>query len=162
MDANSLSSAEQERIKEALRGAINTLIRGCETLDMELAFGVFSNSPDFLMMGTDGSLCNYQTYVDNNIDYLMSCSRFELTTFREEIRILDRDTAIFSWAYGAKATLKTGEQDVIENAGATFVFGKVENEWKVVYYHESSLPATRVSKGIEIPRAGVELAARPE
>ena len=147
MKTDSLSSAEQERIKEELRRAINTLIRGCETLDMEMAFGMFSNSPDFLMMGTDGSLCDYETYVKNNVDYLKTCSSFELTTFGQEIKILDRDTAIFSWAYGAKATLKTGEQDVVEKAGATFVFGKVENEWKVVYYHESSLPASRLPKG---------------
>jgi hypothetical protein len=147
MKTASLSNAEQERVKEALRRTINSLIRGCEALDMELAFSVFSDSPDFLMMGTDGSLCNYQTYVTNNVDYLTMCSSFELTTFGEEIRILDSDTAIFSWAYGAKATLMTGEQDVIENAGATFVFRKLENEWKVVYYHESSLPATRLPKG---------------
>jgi hypothetical protein len=147
MKADSLASAERERIKEELRGAINTLIEGCETLDMKLAFSVFSDSPDFLMMGTDGSLCDYETYVNNNVDYLKACSSFELTTFGEEIRILDRDTAIFSWAYGAKATLRTGEQDLVEKAGATFVFSKVENEWKVVYYHESSLPATRLPKG---------------
>ena len=147
MNADSLSNAEQERIKEELREAIDTLIRGCETLDMELAFGIFSDWPDFLMMGTDGSLCDFQTYVDNNVDYLKTCSSFELTTFGEEIRILSREVAIFSWAYGAKATLKTGEQDIVEKAGATFVFGKVENEWKVVYYHESSLPGTRLPKG---------------
>jgi hypothetical protein len=147
MNREHLSSSEKEKIKEELQEAINTLIGGCEALDMELAFRIFSNSPDFLMMGTDGSLCDYQTYLHNNIDYLMTCSSFKLTTLKEEIRILNRDMAIFSWAYRAEATLKTGEQDVFEHAGATFVFGKVNDEWKVVYYHESSLPPTRVSKG---------------
>jgi len=146
MRAESLSWAEQERIKEELRGIINTLIRGCEALDMEMAFGMFSDSPDFLMMGTDGSLCDHKTYVKNNVDYLRTCASFELTTFGEEIRILDRDMAIYSWAYGVRATLKTGEQDVVEKAGATFVFGKMGDEWKVDYYHESSLPGTRVPK----------------
>jgi hypothetical protein len=140
MNTEHLSSSEKEEIKKELQEAIKTLIVGCETLDMELAFRVFSNSPDFLMMGTDGSLCDYQTYLNNNIDYLMTCSNFKLTTLKEEIRILNRNIAIFSWAYRAKATLKTGEQDVFENAGATFVFSKVNDEWKVVYYHESSLP----------------------
>ena len=147
MNAEHLSSSEKEKIEKELREAINTLIAGCEALEMELAFGVFSNSPDFLMMGTDGSLCDYQTYLNNNVDYLMTCSSFKLTTLKKEIRILDRSTAIFAWAYRAEATLKTGEQDVFENAGATFVFSKVNDEWKVVYYHESSSPPTRVSKG---------------
>lgn len=147
MNAERLSSSEKEEIKKGLQEAINALIAGCEALDMELAFGMFSKSPDFLMMGTDGSLCDYQTYLNNNIGYLMTCSSFELTTLKEEIRILNRDVAIFSWAYRAKATLKTGEQDIVENAGATFVFSRVNDEWKVVYYHESSLPPTRVSRG---------------
>ena len=147
MNAEHLSSSEKEEIEKELQEAINALVAGCEALDMELAFGVFSNSPDFLMMGTDGSLCDYQTYLNNNIDYLMTCSDFELTTLKEEIRILNRDVAIFSWAYRAKATLKTGEQDIVENAGATFVFGRVSDEWKVIYYHESSVPPTRVSEG---------------
>jgi hypothetical protein len=147
MNVKHLSNPETERIKEELQEAIDTLIAGCEMLDMELAFRAFSNSPDFLMMGTDGSLCDYQTYLKNNADYLMTCSSFKLTTLRKEIRILDRSTGIFAWAYRAEATLKTGERDVFENAGATFVFSKVNDEWKVVYYHESSLPPVRVPKG---------------
>jgi hypothetical protein len=147
MNAEYLSNSEREMIKKELQEAIDTLIAGCEMLDMEMAFRIFSNAPDFLMMGTDGSLCDYQTYLNNNVDYLTTCSRFKLTTLKKEIRILDRDTAIFAWAYRVEATLKTGEQDIVENAGASFVFSKVNDEWKVVYYHESSSPPKRISKG---------------
>ena len=146
MDVEQLSDAEKGKIEKELRDAIHTLIAGCETLDMEAAFGIFSDSSAFLMMGTDGSLCDYRTYVNSNIDYLMTCSSFKLTTFREEIRILAHDIAIFSWAYKAEANLKTGDQDVVENAGATFVFNKINGVWKVVYYHESSVPTKRVTK----------------
>jgi hypothetical protein len=134
------------RRKIRLKGAINTLIVGCEALDMEMAFGMFANSPDFLMMGTDGSLFNYQAYLNNNIKYLKTCSDFKITTRKEEIRILNRDMAIFAWSYRAEATLTTGEQDIFENAGASFVFRRVDDDWRVVYYHESSLPPLRVSK----------------
>lgn len=144
MAATNISVAEKSRIEQEIRGAINALIAGCELLDMDLAFHAFANSPDFLMMGTDGSLCDYQTYLNNNIGYLMACSSFKLTTFKDEIRILGRDTAVFSWAYGAEATFKTGAKDIVEKAGASFVFKKVNNDWKVVYYHESSTPPIRV------------------
>jgi len=146
MSPKQLSLAEKEEIERSLRKAIDTLIAGCEAFDMGSAFGVFSDSTTFLMMGTDGSLCDYQTYLRSNVDYLMACSAFKLTTFRDEIRILDRDTALFAWAYKAEATLKTGDQDVVENAGATFVFKRVNDAWKVVYYHESSTPTKRVTK----------------
>jgi hypothetical protein len=145
MNVPHLSGAEKERIENELQEAVNSLIAGCEALDMGLAFGAFSDSADFLMMGTDGSLCDYQTYLRNNIDYLMTCSSFKLTTLKQEIRVLNRDVAVFSWAYKAEATLKTGERDVVEKAGASFVFSRVNGEWKVVYYHESSVPPTRVT-----------------
>lgn len=144
MNTEHLSNSEREKIKNELHDAIHNLIVGCEALDMERAFEIFSPSSEFLMMGTDGTLCDYQTYINNNINYLMTCTSFKLTTFREEIRILDRATAIFSWAYRAEAVLKTGEKDIFENAGASFVFNKVNDEWKVVYYHESSVPPTRI------------------
>ena len=140
----SLSKVEEEAIKAEIKEAIGSLIRGCEILDMELAFAIFLDSPDFLMMGTDGTLCDYATYLKNNIDYLNTCSGFSLTTFKGEIRVLDHETAIYAWAYGAEATLETGERDVIENAGASFIFRKIRDEWKVVYYHESSVPPVRI------------------
>ena len=65
-----LSSAEKETIAGEIMGAISNLIRGCETLDMDLAFDLFFDSPDFLMIGTDGKYCDYTTYLKNNIDYL--------------------------------------------------------------------------------------------
>jgi hypothetical protein len=145
-EMNLLSSDEKEKIKEEIKKTINTLILGCVSLDMDLAFAVFLDSPDFLMMGTDGSICDHQTYLKNNIDYLMNCSSFELSTLNEEFRILNRDIVIFSWAYRVEATLKTGERDIVENAGATFIFSKIKDEWKVVYYHESSAPPIRIPK----------------
>ena len=81
----------------------------------------------------------------NNVDYLRTCASFKLTTFQEEIRILDWETVIYAWAYGVEAVLKTGEQDIIKNAGASFVFKRQNGLWQVVYYHESSVPPVRIS-----------------
>ena len=133
-----------DRIKDELNSAIDKLIAGCEALDMKLAFEIFSDSSDFLMMSTDGTLCDYQTYIKNNIDYFKDCDSFKLKTFKREVRIIDKDTAVYSWAYGVEAKLKTGESDIIDNAGASFVFHKIQDKWKVIYYHESSLPLKRI------------------
>ena len=143
---DTLAPADKNRIEEEISEIINTLIQGCVTLDMDMAFGMFSDDPDFIMMGTDGSQVDHATYVNNNITYLTDCSAFELTTFNGETRVLDENTAIYSWAYQAKATLKSGDIDMVDNAGATFVFRKVDGEWKVVYYHEATVPPRRIPK----------------
>ena len=87
METQHISNSDKEKITNEIKEAVNTVIMGCEALDMDLAFSIFSNSPDFLMIGMDGSLCDYQTYLKNNRDYLMTCSSFTLTTLKEEIKI---------------------------------------------------------------------------
>lgn len=141
---NNLTILEKESIEAEIKKIIEGLILGCETLNFDMAFGMFSDTPDFLMIGTDGTQCSYDQYLKNNIDYMSTCSAFKLTTFNGEVRILDRETVIYSWAYGVQAELKTGEKDIIDKAGASFVFRKINNEWKVVYYHEASLPPRRI------------------
>jgi len=97
------------------------------------------------MIGTDGTCCDYETYLKNNLEYLKTCVSFELTTLGEKIKILNNVTTIYSWAYRAEATLMTGGKDIVDKAGATFVFQKINDLWKVVYYHESSVPPIRKS-----------------
>lgn len=143
--AHQLSHAETDQIKDEITQAVNTVIMGCEALDMGMAFQVFWNSPDFRMISMDGTLCDYHTYVQNNIDYLTTCAQFTLTTRQQEITVFTEMLAICSWIYRVDATLKTGEHDLIEHAGASFVFRKINDEWKVVYYQESTLPPTRTT-----------------
>lgn len=144
MSGGDLSGVELEKIRAEIRDVLSRLIAGCERLDMKMAFDVFLDSPDFLMIGADGTPCSHGEYVANNVEYLRNCSSFELTTLSEDIHVLDTGSAVASWVYSAEATLKSGERDVIEKAGATFVFVKRGGEWKVVRYHESALPADRI------------------
>ncbi len=98
------------------------------------------------MMGTGGVLCDYKTYLKDNLDYLGSCESFSLQTLNRVVRIIDKVTAVYSWAYRVNAKLKSGEIDNIKNAGASFFFRKIKDEWKVVYYHESSEGFSRSNK----------------
>jgi hypothetical protein len=139
-----LSKADRLQIEGEIRAVLDDLIRGCESLDLDLAFGMFSDSPDFLMMATDGTLCDHDAYVGNNVDYLKTCTAFSLETSDVRVRVLEADSAVLAWSYAARATLSTGETDVIDKAGASFVLRRVDDRWTVVYYHESSNPPVRL------------------
>ncbi len=43
----------------------------------------------------------------------------------DEESLLTVDLAIFAWIYRAVATLRTGEQDVVDRAGAMFIFRRM-------------------------------------
>lgn len=137
---NMISENRKKEIKDEIKKEIDSLIIGCESLDMSLAFKVFSKSPDFFMIASDGNFYDYQTFYNNNKNYFEICSSFELDTKKLDIKVLSDDLVIVSWLYKVVATLKTGNKDIIENAGATFLFKKIDNKWIVINYQESSLP----------------------
>jgi hypothetical protein len=142
-----MSDAAKKRIEAEILATLDRLITGCETLDMELAFRPFSRSPEVRMIAADGSLCDLATYYSNNVSYLATCSAFAVTTLETEVRVLRSDLGVLSWIYKPEATLETGERDVIDRAGASFVFEKREAAWEVIHYHESSLPPIRRPPG---------------
>ncbi len=139
-----VTEAERKRIEGELDEILAALIAGCEALDLEAAFRRFTRSPEFLMLGSDGSACDFATFFANNRVYLKTCSRFRLTTLTKTIRVFERDLALLAWTYRAEATLKTGETEIVERAAASFVFRRVIAAWQVVFYHESGLPPARV------------------
>ena len=139
-----VSESERKTIEAGILALLDRLIAGCESLDMDAAFGPFSRSSEFRMIGADGALCDFATFYRNNVSYLETCSAFSLSTIAADVLVLRLDLAVLSWVYRAEATLAGGERDVIERAGATFVFEKRDGEWKAVRYHESSLQPVRV------------------
>lgn len=141
MDKGNITS---KLIKEELHFLISSMISSFESLDCKAAFEVFHNSVDFIMMGTDGTICGYDSYVKNNLSYFDLCEDFKLKTFNKEVRVIDDNTAVYSWAYGVNAKLKSGETDVIDHAGASFLFHRINSNWKVVYYHESTVEWRRI------------------
>ena len=142
---NGLTADEEAAIEIVLRDKIGALVAGCESLDMDVAFQSFSRSPAFLRMTTDGSLSDCESYISDNVEYMSNCSRFRLHTRDLQVRVLGPAAAVVAWSYSAEASFRSGEQALVEKAGATFVFGLVRGEWQIVYYHESSTPPVRTT-----------------
>ncbi len=136
---------DDAQIAKEITGLLDELIAGYEGLSMDRVEALFSHTPDFRMMNTDGSLSDFETFFKNDADYLGHCARFALTTYANRVSVIDSDTAVLAWSYKAEATLETGERAIVDNAGASFVFVRKDGAWTVAYYHQSSVPFRRVS-----------------
>jgi len=97
--------------------------------------------------GADGSLCDFDTFFAGNGAYFEQCSAFEIETLGADVQTLPGGLVRYAWVYKVVATLKTGERDVFDKAGATFLFQEIDGRWKAVYYQESSQPPRRVPAG---------------
>ena len=136
--------SDAESIANEIHGILAALIAGYEACDMAPVRDAFCDGPDFLMMNTDGALCGFDIFYDNDAVYLDACADFTLTTHDTQVRIMDADCAVLAWSYSAEALLKTGERDRVDKAGASFIFVRRAGAWKCAYYHQSSGAFTRL------------------
>jgi len=119
------SESKRKKIEAEILAALERLIAGCGALDMGAAFGPFSRSSEFRMIGADGALCDFATFCRNNVSYLETCSAFSVSTIAADVLVLRSDLAVLSWVYRAEATLAGGERDVIERVCARVDNGDV-------------------------------------
>ena len=134
-----MAPQEQEAAKKELTEAVNAIIQSLEKMDAEALFESYSNSPDFILFATDGSMADYQLAKSHNAGWFKSLSSLKVATVKEEFRFLPGNVVVCAWHATFDMTLKSGGEPKMDFA-ITFVFNKTENRWKVVYQHTSALP----------------------
>ena len=134
-----MTPQEQEAAKKELAEAVNAIIKGLETMDAEVLFQSYSNSPDFILFTTDGTMADYQLAKSHNAGWFKSLSSLKVATVKEEFRFLPGNVVVCAWRATFAMTFKAGGEPKMDFA-ITFVFKKSENRWKVVYQQTSVLP----------------------
>ena len=138
------NNIEEQAIIDEVNEILEELIASYEALDLESSFSFFSIDPDFFMIGSDGLIYDHETFYMATKIYFNECAKYELITYFKDIKVLTNELVLVSWHYKAIATRHTGGRDVFDPSGATFLFKKIDGEWKVVNYHESTLLQKRV------------------
>ncbi len=133
------SPQEQEPANKDLKRAVNAIIQGLEQLDAEALFQVYSNTPDFILFTTDGTMADFQAAKNHHVQWFKSLSSLKVTTVADEFRFFSDDVALCAWRTTFAMKLKTGGEPKVDFA-ITFVFNKIDNRWKVVYQQTSALP----------------------
>jgi hypothetical protein len=134
-----MTPQEKETVKTEITEALNGIIQGLEKMDAEVLFQLYSNSPDFILFTTDGSMTDYQAAKNHHVGWFKSLSSLKVTTVADEFRLLPGNVVVCAWHATFAMTLKTGGEPKIDFA-VTFIFNKIDNHWKVVYQQTSALP----------------------
>jgi hypothetical protein len=109
-------------------------------MDAEALFQSYANTNDFLFIGTDGSMANWQEAKNHNAGWFNILSSLKITPLRDEFMFPSENTVICTWQGRFDMTLKSGAEVMINPFGITFVFIKSDAGWKVLYQHSSALP----------------------
>ena len=135
-----MTPQEQDAAKKEIREVVDLILQAGDKMDVEALFQLYSDSPDFILFNTDGSMVDYQGAKNGAAEMFKSLAVLKYTTVKEEFRFLPNNIVICAWLGNCEMTIKTGEHLNINTYAVTLVFRKIDNQWKVIYSHESALP----------------------
>jgi hypothetical protein len=73
-----------------------------------------------------------------------SVKSMSFTTVKEDFKFLSKDLIMCTWIGNNEFELMTGEKMKIEPYVGSMLFCKKDNEWKIIYAHESSAQPVKV------------------
>jgi hypothetical protein len=139
-----LSASEKEVAKKEISGRINEIINGVKELNAEAALKPYSNDPDFKIVSPDASVTDFTKMMKVQTESFNSVKSMSFTTVNEDFRFLSKDLIMCTWTGKNEFELKTGEKMKIDPYVGSMLFSKKDNEWKIIYAHESSAQPVKV------------------
>jgi len=136
-----MSPQEQETAKKEIRQIFDLQIAACEKPDLDALFQAMWNSPDFIAIMADGKTFDYQGAKNSTADFFKAFPSAKFTTVKDEFRFLSNDLVLYAWNGTCDMTLTTGAHSKIDSYAVTYVFRKIDNQWKIIFSHESASPA---------------------
>jgi ketosteroid isomerase-like protein len=138
-----MSLQEQETAKKEIREVVNVILQNLQKMDAEALFQSYSDASALIFLTTDGSKIGLEEAKNHHSAWFNSLSSLKVTTITDDFRFLPGNNVVCSWIGKFEMTLGSGQQLKIDKFGITFIFSKIDNEWKVIYQHSSALPPTQ-------------------
>jgi uncharacterized protein (TIGR02246 family) len=135
-----MTPQEQDAVKKEITQVIDQQIQAASKLDADALMQSYWNSPDFILLSSNGSMADYQQMKNGTAEMYKSLSALKFTTIKDEFRFLPGNVVICSWLGKCEATFKTDDRATFDSYAITFVFQKLDNQWKIIHSHESASP----------------------
>ena len=110
------------------------------------------DTPEFAFLMPDGKVYNYADFGKfwGEFASQFSAQRFAIRT--EKVIVLGPDQALYFWQGGVDEVQKDGIVLTQDPYCGTYLFRKVNREWRMAYGHESGLPPTAAKPKTAAPK----------
>lgn len=142
--APELSSQEKETAKKEISGRIEEIIKGAKGLDVEAAAKPYSSDPDFKIVNPDATVTDLKTMKNIQAQGFKTLASLNFTTIKQDFTFLAKDLVMCTWTGINEFELKTGEKMKIEPYVGSMLFRKRDNEWKIIYAHETTASPIKI------------------
>jgi hypothetical protein len=131
-----VSDAQKEKIKAEVKGVVDTIFKGAEEANFEMAIETWLDSPDFVYT-YNGSSFVYKQFVDAMKPVFGTIKDQKITIVDEKYAVLDNSTVLYICNSKCIVNYKDGHSILQDPYSTQFLFKKVNGSWKVINCAES-------------------------
>lgn len=142
----SMTKDETKQIINEVKGVSAKLTDYTQKAELDSFLSVCDNSNTFLAFSNDGIIRNFEEFKKVCTQYYGSLEKQQVNSLREQFHVLDFDYVMLAWTGNITAQFKNGDIMKMTNYSITFVFKKIDGQWKVIHSHESSLSPEIIKK----------------
>ena len=144
-----VSDAQKEKIKGDLKEVVNTIIKGAEEANFDMAMSPWFDSPDFSYIN-NGKAYTYKEVIDGFSSMFNTLQNQKGTIVEEKYAVLDNSTALYTVNSKWLMNFKDGHSVLQDPWIVQFTFKKIDNKWRVINGVESGFE--KVVKASEAPK----------
>jgi ketosteroid isomerase-like protein len=135
-----MTETETHDITKDVKGIFDKITEYSERGQSDLFLSYYDNSPTFLHFSGDDKMRNYDEFKKTCAEYYGALKEQKIITIQEKIHVIDTNLVVLGWTGNIVAQFKAGDIMKMNNYSITSVFKKIDNKWKIIHSHESSLP----------------------
>jgi uncharacterized protein (DUF2147 family) len=133
-----VSDAQKEKIKGEVKEVVNTIFKGAEAANFEMATEPWLDSPDFVY-SYNGNSYGYKGFVDAMKPMFGSVLNQKCTIVGEKFAILDNSTVSYTTNTKWLVIYKDGHSILQDPWVMQIIFKKIDKKWKVINCVESGV-----------------------
>jgi hypothetical protein len=133
-----VSDAQKEKIQGEVKEVVNTIFKGAEEANFEMATEPWIDSPDFVY-SYNGNSYGYKEFVDAMKPMFGSFLNQKCTIVGEKFAILDNSTVSYTANTKWLVNYKDGHSILQDPWVMQIIFKKIDSKWKVINCVESGV-----------------------
>jgi len=139
--SDQLARQQKDQIKSEVQLVFDSLMAAHHRLDIERMLQYFWDSPEYVMYNLDGSKSDFKAFKKSSLDILNVIDSVRASVQSQEYTVLTEDYVMCSFAGNSSLFFKSGDKLKIDPEAYTWIFKRVNDQWKVAYSHESGIIA---------------------
>jgi hypothetical protein len=133
-----VSDAQKEKIIGEVKEVVNTMFKGCEEANFDMAITPFLDSPDFAYQA-GGRIFTYREFADTAKFYFGKLLSQKRTLVDEKYVVIDNSNVAYESDSKWEVNYKDGHSTLKDPWSWQVIFKKIDNKWRVINLVEFGL-----------------------